>query len=349
MIASRAVRSLALVLASFLGTLIPHAATAAEPAAGQSVAVELMRYLGLDPAKTRPELESGAVVHNGLPDKEKRPDEIVAAGAMLLVKGRDAATVVDAFLHAETFLRVHEVTRYQALQGAEGDVAAFGSLPVPSTAQLTELVATPRRLLHLSVEEGNRLSGLAPPGADLGARVRGMLGEIFAARLKAFASEGIAGIEPYARENGEKVDPRRELRTAIASLAFVSGEFPEFLSALGAAREATPSGATRNYYWMDRKVEKTSVVALSSELRQRGGKAALGADIHFYASREYNSMLTLIGVIPYGDALLVFAVNHTYTDQVTGMASSLKRSVARNLVAGRLAKQLEETRRRLAS
>ena len=40
-------------------------------------------------------------------------------------------------------------------------------------------------------------------------------------------------------------------------------------------------------------------------------------------------------------------MNHTFTDQVTGMGSSLRRSIARNMVASGLAKQLEETRKRL--
>jgi hypothetical protein len=44
----------------------------------------------------------------------------------------------------------------------------------------------------------------------------------------------------------------------------------------------------------------------------------------------------------------VFAVNHTFTDQVTGFGSTVRRTVARNLVASELARQLEETRKRLA-
>ena len=98
---------------------------------------------------------------------------------------------------------------------------------------------------------------------------------------------------------------------------------------------------------MERSVEREKVLVLSAELRRRAGSAALGADIHFYASREYYSMLTLVGVMPYADGSLVFAVNHTFTDQVTGMGSSLRRSIARNMVASGLAKQLEETRKRL--
>ncbi|MGB8436301.1 MAG: hypothetical protein WCE38_18775, partial [Burkholderiales bacterium] len=43
---------------------------------------ELMRYLGFDPTKRLPELEKGAVVHNGVPSQEKLAGEIVAATAM---------------------------------------------------------------------------------------------------------------------------------------------------------------------------------------------------------------------------------------------------------------------------
>ena len=59
-------------------------------------------------------------------------------------------------------------------------------------------------------------------------------------------------------------------------------------------------------------------------------------------------MLTLIGVVPYGGDWMVFAINHTFTDQVTGFGSTVRRGVGRDLVAAELGKQLAETRRRLA-
>ena len=57
------------------------------------------------------------------------------------------------------------------------------------------------------------------------------------------------------------------------------------------------------YYWMQRRVEADNVLALSAELRRRDARVAIGADVHFYASREYNAMLTVIGVVPYGKDL----------------------------------------------
>ena len=159
---------------------------------------------------------------------------------------------------------------------------------------------------------------------------------------------GLAGEQPYVRDNGKVVNPAAELRTAIRSLAFLADEFPGFVDALGKPSSAAGSALTQNYYWMERPVDKENVLVLSAEQRQQQAKAAVGADLHFYASRDYNAMLTLIGVVPYGGDWMVFAINHTFTDQVTGFGSTVRRGVGRDLVAAELGKQLAETRRMLA-
>ena len=334
-----------ILLRTLAGTLL--ALSLAGPATGQQggtdgqrFAGELMRHLGLDPAGRLIELENGAVVHNGVPSQEKLADEVAAAGSMLLVRGREASAVIDAFLHTETFLQVHKVKRQQAVEPNAGP--AFARLPFPGLESVAELVKAPRRSLNLSVAEGERLSRLDLAAPDLAGRARAAFAEILAARLRSYATRGVAGVEAYVREGGQVVEPRVELRTALASLAFVQREFPGFLDRLGAG------GSDVTYYWMERSVERMIVLILSAELRTRGATAALGADLHFYAAREYNSMLTVIGVIPYTDASLVFAVNHTFTDRVTGMGSTVRRTVARNRIASELARHLDETRKRLA-
>jgi len=336
-----------ILLRTLAGTLL--ALSLAGPATGQQggtdgqrFAGELMRHLGLDPAGRLIELENGAVVHNGVPSQEKLADEVAAAGSMLLVRGREASAVIDAFLHTETFLQVHKVKRQQAVEPNAGDGPAFASLPFPGSESVAELVKAPRRSLNLSVAEGERLSRLDLAAPDLAGRARAAFAEILAARLRSYATRGVAGVEAYVREGGQVVEPRVELRTALASLAVVQREFPGFLDRLGAG------GSDVTYYWMERSVERVIVLILSAELRTRGATAALGADLHFYAAREYNSMLTVIGVIPYTDASLVFAVNHTFTDRVTGMGSTVRRTVARNRIASELARHLDETRKRLA-
>jgi hypothetical protein len=287
-------------------------------------------------------------VHNGLSKVERLPDEIVAAGAMLIVKAPDAARVVDTFLHAETVQRIFQVRRQQALQGGSAELAAFSTLPLPDAGRLQDIVKAPARYLNLNKSETEKLKSLATTTDDLQTRFRSTFGQILAARLTAYVKQGLAGVQPYVRDSGNVVNPAAELGNAIRSLAFLSDEFPGFVDALGRPSSAS-SAVMRNYYWMERPVDKENVLTLSVEERYKHGKAAVGADVHFYASRDYNSMLTLIAVVPYGKDWMVFAINHTFTDQVTGFGSTVRRAVGRDLVATELGKQLAETRRRLAA
>ena len=331
--------------------LLPVASPGAEPTQvpdGKTLAGKLLGYLGLEQGK-RAQLESGTVVTNGLSGREQLPEEIAAAGAMLLVKAPDAGAVVDAFLHAETFLRIHGVQRYQALEGGSVELAAFSTMPLPDLGRLQELVKAPARNLNLNTAEAEKLKSLSSTASDLESRVRSTLAEIFAARLGAYARQGLPGVQPYVRANGEVVNPAVELRNAIRGLAFLADEFPGFVDALGAPTSGPSSRLTRQYYWMERRVETDNVLALSAELRRRDARAAIGADVHFYASREYNAMLTLIGVLPYGEEWMVFTINHTFTEQVQGFGSSARRAIGRDLVATELGKQLAETRRRLVT
>ncbi len=331
--------------------LLPVASPGAEPPAapdGKSLAGKLLSYLGLDQAK-RAQLESGDVVNNGLSGRGQLPEEIVAAGAMLLVKAPDAGAVVDAFLHAETFLRIHKVQRYQALGGGSVELAAFSTMPLPDVGRLSEVIKTPARNLNLDTAEAEKLKSLGATASELESRVRSTLAKILAARLNAYARQGLPGVQPYVRANGKVVDPAVELRNAMRGLAFLADEFPGFVDALGAPASGANSLLTRQYYWMERRVDTHNVLVLSAELRRQDARMAIGADVHFYASREYNAMLTLIGVIPYGEDWMVFAINHTFTDQVQGFGASARRGIGRNLVATELGKHLAETRRRLAT
>ena len=344
---SRITFTAAVMLMLLLPATSPGAAPPAAPN-GKTLAGKLLSYLGLDQAK-RAQLESGDVVDNGLSGREQLPEEIVAAGAMLLVKAPEASAVVDAFLDVETFLRIHGVQRYRAVEGGSVELAAFSTMPLPDVGRLQELVKAPARNLNLDAAEAAKLKSLSPTASDLESRVRSTLAEIFAARLTAYARQGLAGVKPYVRANSEVVDPAVELRAAIRGLAFLADEFPGFVDALGAPASGASSQLKRQYYWMERRVEADNVLALSAELRKRDAQVAIGADVHFYASREYNAMITLIGVIPYEEEWMVFAINQTFTDQVRGFGSSVRRSIGRDLVATELGKQLAETRRRLAT
>ncbi len=199
--------------------------------------------------------------------------------------------------------------------------------------------------MNLSKAETEKLKSLSPTSDDLQSRFRTTFAQILSARLNAYVKAGLAGEQSYVRDNGNVVNPAAELRTAIRSLAFLADEFPGFVDALGKPSSSAGSALTQNYYWMERPVDKENVLVLSAEQRQKQAKAAVGADLHFYASRDYNSMLTLIGVVPYGGDWMVFAINHTFTDRVTGFGSTVRRAVGRDLVATELGKHLRPSAR----
>src|SRR5262249_56996497 len=74
---------------------------------------------------------------------------------------------------------------------------------------------------------------------------------------------------PISRANGEVVNPAVELRNAIRGLAFLADEFPGFVDALGAPTSGPDSRLTRQYYWMERRLETDNVLALSARSEER--------------------------------------------------------------------------------
>jgi hypothetical protein len=202
-----------------------------------------------------------------------------------------------------------------------------------ATAARSQHIAEPLppRRPDLSIAEG---VGWARLAARISPRA---LSSPRSGRLRTYAVRGVAAW-PHVREGG---------RVAIRASSLQRARQPVVHARRLPGRPNSSPRPVAVQLLLDGARRARERVALSAELRTRGATSALGAEIHFYASSQYNSMLTLVGVIPYADASLVFAVNHTFTEQVTGIGSSVRHSIARNLVATQLAGQLEETRNRL--
>lgn len=318
-----------------------HVARSAPPAG----AAELLQFLGLVGRDHLLRLERGGVVHSGLLTGEPMPEEVAAVGAMLLVDAVDRTAVTEAFLHSETFRQVHELTRHELLARGPLAPAAFAKLSYPGPSRPATIIGDPPRHLNLSGSEAETFRKLAGQRGDMAALVTQALASVMAGRANRFAAAGVAGIAPYARARGATVRPAAELENAIRSLAMFADEYPGFLSDLRGS--GVPDRGSRRFHWLQAPFQGASVLALSTDLRRDYGDRAIAADMHFYATSGYNSMLTIVGVAPYQKRWLVFAINFTFTDQVLGFGSGIKRSVARKAIAERLAKHLETVRRKL--
>ncbi|RLA45532.1 MAG: hypothetical protein DRR06_07095 [Gammaproteobacteria bacterium] len=323
----------------------PSLAVSQPAACGSPFFNDLAQYLGLSEHQTR--LEQGDVVHTALLTDEQLPEEIVAVGAMLLVRGVAPRTVINGFMADETFRKVHEVERYQALSESEQEAFTFGQLTVEPESDLARAFRNPGRNFNLSLLESANLKAVNVKGKQ------GVLGaeqvwrNILENRLESFIGSGVRGIKPYFDSHGKEVSPAKELTSAIESFSFLENQFPLFVGGLLAPSSAPEPEFDQQYFWLETEFDNQNLWALSSELRLLQKESALASDLHFYASRGYFSMLTIIGVVPYCDHSLAFAVNHTYTDAVLGFAAGFKRRVGRKRVAEALSLHLETVRLQL--
>jgi hypothetical protein len=256
---------------------------------------------------------------------------------MLLVRAKSAQQVVESFLHAETFQRVHDVRRRTLAEpSALPTGAALRGLP------MRELTSSPERLLNLSPDEAAAFKAIDARAGDAPTRAESALRAVLGSRLQGFVERGLGGVAPYARPGQAARLPGAELGTALRSLSFLADSHPTFVPSL---RLGQGGHGTRTLHWIETEFDGRPVIGLTCELRQHAGTSAIGADLHYYATSGYNAMLTVIGVQPHDDdRWLAYALNHTFTDQVLGFASGAKHAVARTRVAEVLARHLEAAR-----
>ena len=324
---------------------LPALVVAQPVSPGDGLAADLMRYLGLTDHGTL--LEQGDVVHSGLLTEEQLPEEVDAVGAMLLIRGVHPDLVIDAFMHSETFRQVHDIGRYGALTDPEERSDNFGELTLGSGLDLNRLARQPMRYYNVSRQEADMLMGTDTTGPQNTIAVTTTWRSILLGRLESFLEGGIPQIPSYVRQKGIEVSPTAELNSALRGSAFLEDEFPTFLGALMEPSEAVEAGIAQEYFWLETDFDGERVWALSAQSRLLLDDSAVAADVQFYASRGYNAMVTFIGVVPYGTHSLAFAINHTYTDEVLGFASGLKKRIARSRMTKSLTAHLEEVRRRL--
>jgi len=315
--------------------------SAAVPSTASPVAAQLLQYLGFSAGDRDSVLEKGGVLHSALISDQQSPEEVVAVGALLLLSAANADAVIDVLLHEDTFHEVHGITRYKLLAEDARGTDQFAGLPVDSIGDVSRIGADPLAVLNLAAAESKAFRigrNAANPQLQISRAMAGVLAQ----RLASYVTQGLSGIAQYDRTKGASVRPDRELESALRSLAFLDAEYPAFANNLRTAR--TVGTVRQRFFRLETQLQGANVISLSRELRQDLPGRAIGADVHFYASRGYNAMLTLFGVVAYDKRWLVFAINHTFTDQVLGFGESLKRSVARKEIAARLARHLEAVR-----
>jgi hypothetical protein len=299
---------------------------------------EVFQQLGIqqqDIAK----LDNGEVVFFNVADGEENE---LAAGAAIYVPA--APSKIIGYLKSKN------------LTSIDTDVTAEGSIPAQATLDSFKgfslktgsdeatkfLAATPGGQFNLSTEEFQALKATSSAQPDAASQA---YRQILLQRWQAYRQSGLKGIKTYDRGNGTEANPNAELRAATVQTKVLATYFPGLYKAWLNYPAALPTGAEEKFIWRNRQVEGRPTALLVHRViaSEGGGEVVLARQ--FYAGHSYNSNQLAIAGIPYRDGSLVIYANRTFTDQVAGFGSGMKRSIGQKQAQGEIAKQLKNLRK----
>ena len=159
-------------------------------------------------------------------------------------------------------------------------------------------------------------------------------------RWRAYRSSGLAGLADYDRGDSA-VSPGESLRMIDAAASL-----PRLLLPLARALDdypaAQPSGLESRLYWKKTIVDDRTTFVLSHFAVEETADAVLFALREYYVGQSYDALQQLGVVIPDGEQALMFALNSTLTDRITGplgvIARPLGRRFARDAMSGYFAR-----------
>lgn len=163
-------------------------------------------------------------------------------------------------------------------------------------------------------------------------------------RVQSYRHGGLAAIAPYARAGGAFTDPAVELRLAIPDAERMGRSGAELHQALLRYPADQPSQVASQVYWVKRRVQHRPHLSLLHRMVVAGDSSALHLERYFYAAHSFNSMVILTAVFPVQEATLLVATTRVSTDEILGVGSQLKRSVARGQVRDEMRARLERVR-----
>jgi hypothetical protein len=299
---------------------------------------ELVQQLGIQ-QKDVDNLDRGEIVYFDVAEGDEK--ELAAGAAMYLPT---AANKLMAYIKGKGVLSVDtELT-------AEGNIPLQASLDgfkgfgfkVGSDEASDFIAGKPGSQFNLSTQEFQALKAgsTAQPDAASDAYRK-----ILLQRWQAYRSKGLKGIASYDRGNGKSANPSGELLTVTMYNKVLARYFPELHKAWFNYPVALPAGAEEQFLWRNRKVEGRPTAILTHRIMMGSSAGEIILARQFYVGHSYNSNQITIASLPYRDGVLIFFANRTFTDQVAGFGSSLKRSIGQKQARSEMTKQLKNLRK----
>ncbi len=283
---------------------------------------ELIRQLGIK-QHDFVNLEAGKVVSFNIAENN---DKELAVGAIIYVpalpteiieyvKNKNMASV-DADVISQYAIPAHaapETFKGINFEGEQNEAVKF-------------LAAKPGNLFNLSTQELQALQVISPTQIHLASQI---YNKILWHRFHAYLNNGLKGIATYDRGAGKEADPGEELLTATKNDKKLAHHFPELYTVWLNYPAPLPSGADEQFFLVNRQVEGRPTAVLMHRVILNLASGGIILSRQFYVGHSYNSSQLSIECLPYRNGSMLISMSRTFTDQVTGFGSSLKRVVGR--------------------
>ncbi len=251
--------------------------------------------------------------------------------------------------------KVADLIKREDLESLDEAVNAAGVIPLNATldtfkdfgfrAESVEaedfLSATPGFRFNLSKQEFQTLRTINTTQANVASEV---YREFLWQRWQSYRKNGLQGISPYDRGNGEQTNPSRQLQMASLESKFLAYYFPKIFNVWQNYPVNLPVGVQEAFFWNNREVQGYSTAILVHRITFSESAGELILARQFYVGRSFNANQLIIICLPYHKGSLVFYLNRTFTDQITGFGSSLKQLIGNNQAQTEVTKLLKNLR-----
>jgi hypothetical protein len=295
-------------------------------------AATLAAELGLSPADLVRARAGEIVSGEAKPSNERE----LTATLLFLVPKTSPAALVKLGRSALLDRTDPHTTRFGVVD-ATATPASFAKLALGAEQTKVWAAAEPGSTLNVSSAE---ISALAK-GGDVEETVRGLL----ARRVASYRDRGLAGIAPYARGDGESRSPADDLRSATQAAGALRKHAPNAYAFLLGYPEGKPTGTEEVTRWSQIDAHGVPTVVLNHMLWIPDGDAWIAAQRQLYVSTGYNCEQAIAAFLPVAEGTLVFYVNRTSTDQVTGFGGSVKRDLGSRILASSLRELFDQARK----
>jgi hypothetical protein len=308
--------------------------------AGQEPSVtidNIMANLAFDKSYKKA-LLNGRILSTGMPEMEQLREELAVSAVMLVVRA-PMEKVVAAYLDGESFRQSDDTIAYHMIHRSQKTgppakedfkTAGFTKGELSEVEKLMKFNGG--AAFNFSRDEIEQLRGVDPKDPAVQEKVSLILRRILAERCRSYFSRGLTAVKPYERDRGKQSFPGRELTVAVGSTQLLENHFPDFYQSLLKYPANTGKDIKNDFYWFKNLLDNRPVFQLCHYMADIRSHYAIVAELRFYVEHTYNSMLTVIGCVPFEGGTVVFCINRTFTDQVAGFGSSLKRNIGRRRI-----------------